>query len=152
MQRTRRQSSGPRLPSRALIRQPLSLKEERIRTPLEYDPPPRKDNLFLWAVFLLLLLGAACTTWIGTYVVFGQPELPFSYKLLRKFKRLDPPQRFRVNAAPQGEFVSSEKLFNRFNAMNPVALREANKTMERGYLRNYPISPQPAAYITGRFG
>ena len=151
MQRTRRQSSGPRLPSPAPTRQPLSYKEERIRAPLEYDPPPKKDNLFLWTVFLLLLLGVACSTWIGVYVIFGQPDLPFSYKILRKFKRLDPPQRFKVNVAPQGEFVSSEKLFNRYNALTPVALRDANKQMERSYLRNYPISPLSAAYITGRF-
>ena len=121
-----------------------------MRTPLEYDPP-RQDNLFLWTIFLLLLLATAFATWIGVYVVFGQPELPISYKILRKFKRLEAPQRFRVNVAPQGEFLSAEKLYNRYNAMNPVALREANRQMERSYLRNYPISPQLAAYITGRF-
>lgn len=149
MQRTRRLKPGPRLPSPALVRQPAPYKDT-IRTPLEYEPQ-KKDNLFLWTVFLLVLLAAALGTWIGVYVVFGQPELPISYKILRKFKRLDPPQRFKVNAAPQGEFVSAEKLYNRYNNMNPAALREANRQMERSYLRNYPVSNLSAAYITGRF-
>ncbi len=149
MQRTRRTKPSPRLPSPALIRQPAPYKES-IRTPLEYEPQ-KKDNLFLWTVFLLLLLASALATWIGVYVIFGQPELPISYKILRKFKRLDAPQRFKVNAAPQGEFVSAEKLYTRYNNLNPVALREANRQLERSYLRNYPVSSQTAAYITGRF-
>lgn len=149
-QRSRRNSPGSRLPQSALMRPPTPFKEDTLRQSAEYEPP-KKDNLFLWTVFLLLLLAVTFSTWIGVYVIFGQPELPFSYKILRKFKRLDPPQRFKVNVAPQGEFLSAEKLYNRYNNMNPVALREANRQMERSYLRNYPTSNQTAAYITGRF-
>ena len=76
-----------------------------------------RDHIFLWTVFLLLLTGFCLATWIGTFTVFGHPERPFSYKVLRRIKKLDPPQRYKLNAAPQGEFLTAEKAYARFSAM-----------------------------------
>lgn len=122
-----------------------------LRPPVEYDPPRPKDNLFVWTVFLLLLFGFALVCWIGSYVVFSRPELPISYKLLRKIKKIDEPQRFRINSAPPGEFLGPEKLYNRFNSLTPPALREMNRSLERAFLRNYSTSNELVPYATGRF-
>lgn len=127
-----------------------TLQEEALRPPPEYEPR-RKDNLFLWTVFLLLLVGITMACWVGSYVVFSRPELPISYRILRKIKKIDLPQRFKVNAAPQGEFLGPEKIFNRYHAMNGPQLREANRALERLYLRNYAASNPGVPYITGRF-
>jgi hypothetical protein len=127
-----------------------SFKDELLRTPLEFEPR-RQDNLFLWTVFLLLLVVFSMACWIGSYLVFSRPELPFSYKLLRKIKKIDLPQRFKVNAAPHGEFLSAEKLYARFNALPPAELRDLNQQLERGYLRNYPAANELVPYVTGRF-
>ena len=113
--------------------------------------PRRKENLFLWTVFLLLLVGLSMTCWIGSYFIFSRPELPLSYKILRKIKKIELPQRFRYDAAPQGEFVSAEKLYERYNGLSPSALRELNRQLIRSYLRNYPPSSTLVTYITGRF-
>ena len=51
--------------------------------------------------FLLLLVGFSMACWIGSYLVFARPELPISYKLLRKIHKIDAPQRFKVTAAPK---------------------------------------------------
>ncbi len=67
-----------------------SLQDDLLRTPVEYDAPRRKDHLFLWTVFLLLLVGFSMACWIGSYLVFSRPELPVSYKILRKIKKIDP--------------------------------------------------------------
>ncbi len=121
-----------------------------MRPPPEYEPR-RKDNLFLWTVFLLLLVGFSMACWIGSYIVFSRPELPVSYRILRKIKKIDLPQRFKVNAAPTGEFLPSEKLFNRYNAMNGPQLRDVNRELERSYLRNYSSTNPQVPYVTGRF-
>jgi hypothetical protein len=82
-----------------------------------------KDHIFLWTVFLLLLTGFCLATWIGTFTVFGHPERPFSYKVLRRIKKLDPPQRYKLNAAPQGEFLNAEKAYARFAALSDFDVR-----------------------------
>ncbi len=132
-------------------RPPPTAAEDLLRTPLEYDAPRRKDNLFLWTVFLLLLVGFSMACWIGSYLVFARPELPISYKLLRKIHKIDPPQRFKVTAAPPGEFLTAEKLYNRYNSMNGPQLRETNRQLERSYLRNYSAADGTVPYVTGRF-
>ena len=127
------------------------MQDDLLRTPVEYDVPRRRDHLFLWTVFLLLLVGFSMACWVGSYVVFSRPELPLSYKILRKIKKIDPPARFRVNAAPPGEFLTAEKLYDRFNTMTVPALRTLNRDLERAYLRNYPAGTALVPYITGRF-
>jgi hypothetical protein len=127
-----------------------SFKEDLLRTPIEFEPR-RQDNLFLWTVFLLLLVVFSMACWIGSYLVFSRPELPVSYRLLRKIKKIDLPQRFKVNAAPHGEFLPAEKLYARFNALTPSALRDLNQELERAYLRNYPPASALVPYVTGRF-
>jgi hypothetical protein len=127
-----------------------SFKEDLLRTPLEFEPR-RQDNLFLWTVFLLLLVVFSMACWIGSYLVFSRPELPMSYRFLRKIKKIDLPERFKVNAAPPGEFLSAEKIYARFNALAPSALRDLNLELERAYLRNYPAANELVPYITGRF-
>ena len=128
-----------------------NVKDDLLRTPVEFEPRKRGDNLFLWTVFLLLLVGVSMVCWIGSYVIFNRPELPVSYRLLRKLHKIDLPQRFPVNAAPTGEFLTPEKLYAKYNALAPSALRELNKTLERNYLRNYPPGSQSVSYVTGRF-
>lgn len=128
-----------------------TVKDDILRPPVEYDRRKRGDNLFLWTVFLLVLVGLVMACWVGSYLIFNRPELPISYKILRKLKKIDLPQRFAVNAAPAGEFLTPAKLFDRYNAMSPAALRDLNRNLERNYLRNYPVGSQQVAYVTGRF-
>ena len=127
-----------------------STPEEAVRPPAEYEPH-RKDHLFLWTVFLLLLVGFSMACWIGSYIVFSRPELPVSYRILRRIKKIDLPQRFKVNAAPAGEFLGPEKIYNRYSSMNAPQLREFNRELERAYLRNYITNSVSVPYVTGRF-
>lgn len=125
--------------------------DDLLRTPLEYDAPRRTDNLFLWTVFLLLLVGFSMACWIGSYLVFARPELPISYKLLRKIHKIDAPQKFKVTAAPQGEFQTAEQLYNRWNGLSGPKLRDLNRDLERSYLRNYSAANEMVPYVKGRF-
>ena len=135
------------------MKAPPDINEDFLRTPVEYDAPKQKSHLFLWTVFLLLLVGFSMACWIGSYLVFNRPEIPLSYKILRKIKKIDLPQRFKVQEPPKGEFQGPEKIYNRFNALTPAALRKLNAELERSYLRNYQgnAASELVPYVTGRF-
>ena len=67
---------------------------------------PEIDNLFGWTVFILLLCGFAVACWIGTFYIFTHPEEPFNYHILAKLKKLDPPKRFELTAAPVARSIT----------------------------------------------
>jgi hypothetical protein len=112
---------------------------------------PESDNLFGWTVFILLLCGFAGACWIGTFYIFTHPEEPFNYHILEKLKKLDPPKRFELTAAPPGEFLAPDKLLAKYGAMNAWQLDEESKRLLRAYLRNYDHQAGKIPYVTGRF-
>jgi hypothetical protein len=113
--------------------------------------PPRKDNLFLWTVFILLLMGFAMACWLGSFYIFGHPEKAESYKILQKLHKLDPPKRFELTAAPPGEFLTAQKLFERYNTYPPLKLQAENDELLRMYIENYQSTKKLVPYIIGRF-
>jgi hypothetical protein len=112
---------------------------------------PEGDNLFGWTVFILLLCGFAVACWIGTFYIFTHPEEPFNYHILAKLRKLDPPKRFDLTAAPSGEFLTPDKLLAKFGSMNAWQLDEQSKRLLRAYLRNYDHQVTKVPYVTGRF-
>ena len=136
------------------MKAPPPINEDFLRTPVEYDAPKAQGgNLFLWTVFILLLVGFAMACWVGSYLVFSRPEIPLSYKILRKIKKIDLPQRFKVQEPPKGEFLGPEQIYNKFNSLSPAALRKLNAELERNYLRNYQglSITDSIPYAKGRF-
>jgi len=113
--------------------------------------PPKRDNLFLWTVFILLLTGFAMACWLGSFYIFGHPEKAESYKILQKLHKLDPPKRFELTAAPPGEFLTAQKLFERYNTYPPLKLQAENDELLRMYINNYQSTKKLVPYIVGRF-
>src|SRR5580692_6951099 len=112
---------------------------------------PESDNLFGWTVFILLLCGFALACWIGTFYIFTHPEEPFNYQILAKLKKLDPPKRFELTAAPTGEFLSPDKLLSKYGSMTALQLDEESKSLMRAFLRNYDHQVGKVPYLTGKF-
>lgn len=115
------------------------------------DRPPRKDNLFAWTIAILLLAGFAIACWIFSFYVFGHPEEAFSYKILTKLKKLDPPKRFEITAAPRGEFLGPQELWDRYNRMTDRELKRTSEVLMRNYLRNYKLTQELVPYVVGSF-
>lgn len=116
------------------------------------EESPRKDgSLFIWTVIILLLIGFAITCWIGSFYIFGHPELPFSYRILNKLKKLDPPKRFELTAAPRGEFLKPAQILERYGKLTPRELAKANEALIRNYLRNYKLTQDLVPYVVGTF-
>ena len=110
-----------------------------------------KDNLFLWTIFILLLIGVAAGCWMGSFYVFGHPEIPWCYKVLKKMGKLPPPVRFEVTAAPPGEFLSASKLFEKYSKYTRLELEKENGELIRNYIKNFKETKKLTPYITGRF-
>ncbi|HEV3409178.1 MAG TPA: hypothetical protein VG095_02710, partial [Chthoniobacterales bacterium] len=91
-----------------------------------YAPPRRKANLFGWTIAILLLSGITLAAWLGSFYIFGQPERPDSYRILKKLHKIEQPKRFQLTAAPAGEFLQPRQLHQRYSAMRTAELAKAN--------------------------
>ncbi len=110
-----------------------------------------RDNLFYWTIFILLLVLFTLFCWGGSYFIFGHPEKPFSYKLLKKLKKLEVSQKFELTAAPKGEFLDPKALMQKYGGMTPRALKEVNDSLLRNFIRNYKETRDLVPYITGTY-
>ncbi|MDQ2869042.1 MAG: hypothetical protein M3R59_11650 [Verrucomicrobiota bacterium] len=121
----------------------------RYETP--YGRPKSRTNYFGWTVAILLLTGFAFAAWLGSLYIFEQPERPESYRILKKLKRIDPPRRFELTAAPAGEFLDPKKLIARYGPMGVAELGKTNSELTRNYIRNYQQVRGLVPYVVGRF-
>lgn len=116
------------------------------------DEAPSKDgSLFVWTIIILLLVATAIGSWIFSFYVFGHPEMPFSYQILNKLKKLDPPKRFEFTDAPRGEFLKPAQIFDRYGKLSPRELMRLNETLLRNYLRNYKLTQDLVPYVVGTY-
>lgn len=116
-----------------------------------YGRPRRKSNMFGWSIAILLLTGAAFAAWLGSFYIFGQPERPDSYRILKKLNKIDPTKRFALTAAPPGEFLSPKQLYDRYIGLSPTELEKTNATLARNYIRNFQRVHGLVPYVVGRF-
>src|SRR2546430_10158225 len=89
---------------------------------------------FAWTVAILLLMGFALAAWLGSFYIFDQPERPDSYRILQKLHKIEPPKRFELTAAPAGEFLNPQQLFERYVGMDQAVLARATAELTRTYL------------------
>lgn len=138
--------------ARDRFRRQISARLSRPDFDLDDDAPSsRGGGLFVWTVILLLLAGLALFCWIGSFYIFGHPEKPLSYSVLTKLKKLDPPKRFELTAAPRGEFLRAPQIFERFGKLTPRELAAENEKLLRNYLRNFKLTQDLLLYVVGTY-
>jgi hypothetical protein len=116
-----------------------------------YGRPQKKSNLFGWTIAILLLTGLAFAAWLGSFYIFGQPERPESYRILKKLGKIEPSKRFELTAAPPGEFLTAKQLYDRYIALSPTELGKINAELIRNYIRNYQSVRGLVPYVVGHF-
>lgn len=109
------------------------------------------DNLLAWTIFIAFLALFAAGCWIGSFYVFGHPENAFSYRVLRSLGKIDAPKRFKLTAAPRGQFLDADKLLERFGTAEPDKIEETNRLLLRNYVRNYRQTKDLVPYVIGSF-
>ena len=121
---------------------------------LQDEKPVRRgagNGFFLWSVVLLVMTGVCFASWVGSFYVVSHPENPKCYRILKKFKRIEPPKRFPVTEAPKGEFLTAPKLLERFGKLGKVELAHENGLLLRNYVMNFRESGRRVVYVSGRF-
>ncbi len=116
-----------------------------------YGRPRKKSSMFGWSIAILILTGLAFAAWLGSFYIFGQPERPESYKILKKLHKIDPTKRFELTAAPPGEFLTAKQLYDRYIALSPTELGKTNAELVRNYIRNFQSMRGLVPYVVGRF-
>ena len=116
-----------------------------------YTRPRRRINYFAWTVAILLLTGFALAAWLGSFYIFDQPERPDSYRILQRLHKIEPPKRFELTAAPAGEFLNPQELYERYVGMGAAELARANAEQTRDYIRNYQRVRGLVPYVVGRY-
>ena len=116
-----------------------------------YARPRRRINYFAWTVAILLLTGFALAAWLGTFYIFNQPERPDSYRILQRLHKIEAPKRFELTAAPAGEFLNPQQLYERYSEMGNAELAKTNAELARNYIRNYQQVRGLVPYVVGRY-
>src|SRR2546429_8333990 len=116
-----------------------------------YARPRRRINYFAWTVAILLLTGFALAAWLGSFYIFNQPERLDSYRILQRLHKIEPPKRFELTAAPAGEFLDPQDLYDRYVGMGAAELARANAELARNYIRNFQQVRGLVPYVVGRY-
>ncbi len=116
-----------------------------------YARPRRRINYFAWTVAILLLTGFALAAWLGSFYIFDQPERPDSYRILQRLHKIEAPKRFELTAAPAGEFLNPQQLYERYVGMGAAELTRTNAELTRNYIRNYQQVRGLVPYVVGRY-
>lgn len=108
-------------------------------------------TFLVWLLIFLVLIAVAVASWIGSFYIFGHPEQPFSYKVLKALKKIEEPKRFEPTNAPAGEFLPPSTILDRYSSLPPRELRETNASLFRNYIRNFQGAKGAVSYVVGEF-
>ena len=113
--------------------------------------PKKRDNLFIWTVFILILIGLAFACWLGSFYIFGHPEQARNYRILQRVKKIDPPKRFERTKAPAGDYLNAKQLFDKYGKYSSLQLERENAELLRTFVTNYRETKKLVPYLRGNF-
>lgn len=114
------------------------------------EPAPRRPAYFWWLLANALALCFAVISWTVCLTVFGSPEVPRNYEILRKIGRLPELKRYTLLDVPNGSLLDPKGLYSRFFALNAEQLKWLNSQLMRNYLTNFE-RPLSLTYIEGDY-
>lgn len=115
------------------------------------EPLPRKrPPYFWWLLANALALCFAVISWAVTLHVFGNPEVPRNYSILKKLGRLPELKPYSVLEVPNGTAMGPKELYQKFYGTPEDKLPRVNTLLMRNYLTNFE-SPLLLTYIEGRY-
>lgn len=110
----------------------------------------RKPHYYWWTLANTMAACLAILSWVLCLHVFGHPEIPENYKILRKLGRADPPVGFSLQEAPPGDAADPRALYRRYAELDAESLTSLNSALMRNYLRSLD-EPGLIQYVEGNF-
>lgn len=111
---------------------------------------PARPTYFWWLLANALALCFAVLSWAFCLHVFGNPEIPRNYEILRKLGRLPQLKRFTMLDVPNGNLLDPKGLYSKFFALSGDALDRVNAQLMKNYLTNF-TRPQALTFIEGDY-
>lgn len=106
------------------------------KKPSEEDMP-RRPAYFWWFLANTLALCFAVISWVVCLNVFGNPEVPRNYQILKKLGRIPELRRYTVLDVPNGNALSPTELYGKYFALEGEKLDRLNSLLMRNYMRNF---------------
>jgi hypothetical protein len=101
------------------------------------EDTPRRPAYFWWFLANTLALCFAIISWAVCLNVFGNPEVPRNYRILKKLDRLPELRRYTVLDVPNGNALSPAELYGKYFALEGEKLDRLNSLLMRNYMRNF---------------
>ena len=109
---------------------------KRKKNPLD-DEVPRRPAYFWWFLANTLALCFAIFSWAISLNVFGNPENPRNYGILKKLGRVPELKRYTVLDVPNGNALSPGELYGKYFALGESERDRLNALLMRNYMRNF---------------
>lgn len=117
---------------------------------LSEEPAPSRPTYFWWLLANVLALCFAVFSWVVCLHVFGNPEVPRNYEILRKLGRLPQMKRYTVLDVPNGNLLDPKALYSKFFPLTGEPLVRTNAQLMRNYLTNFS-RPLALTFIEGDY-
>ena len=117
------------------------------------DQKPNLASLFWWSLTISTLSALVILSWVSSIYIFNNPSEKIPYKILSKFGKLEPIEKFSKSTPPQSKigFRSLRELMEtEFSNLSGVYLDYQNKKLLKNYIENYKIK-NSIYYVKGDF-
>jgi hypothetical protein len=114
------------------------------------EPPPSRPAYFWWLLANALALCFAVISWFVCLDVFGNPEVPRNYQILRKLGRTPVLKAYTLNEIPNGNSLAPKELYQRYFGYEDKELAKVNSLLLKNYLTNFD-RPLLLTYIEGDY-
>lgn len=94
----------------------------------------RRGHYYWWTLANVLAACVAILSWVLCLHVFGHPEIPRNYDLLKKLGRTESAVGFSLQEAPPGEAADPRALYRRYAELGDEATARLNRALMRNYL------------------
>lgn len=114
------------------------------------EPPPSRPAYFWWLLANALAACFAVISWFVCLNVFGYPEVPRNYEILRKLGRIPVLKAYSLNEIPNGNSFAPKELYSGYMRHEGAELAKLNSLLLRNYLTNFD-RPLLLTYIEGDY-
>ncbi|GAA5480202.1 hypothetical protein [Haloferula helveola] len=94
----------------------------------------RKPHFYWWTLANVIAACLAVLSWVLCLHVFGHPEIPKNYEILKKLGRQSPGVGFDLQEAPPGEAADPRALYRRYADLDEASTARLNRALMRNYL------------------
>ncbi|MEY3394160.1 MAG: hypothetical protein RL346_396 [Verrucomicrobiota bacterium] len=107
------------------------------RHPDEEEAEKPKPAFYWWTLANILAASFALISWVLCLHVFGNPEIPRNYAILKWLGRLPELKRYTVLDVPSGNALGPTELYEKYFGWSDEKREKLNTLLVRNYMRNF---------------